>query len=297
MPIYLGLDCGGSSSRALAVDETGATRHMGQAGPANLSTTPPKRLETNVRKAVEGCPSPNFVAGCFAGLLTAEDRERALALLRHIAPHAVCRAEPDYTAALLACDPSTDICIIGGTGSLICSRSEGKVVKSGGGGYLLGDFGSASQYGRAVLQHFLMAGRDATSDESKKLIEKQFDSLEENEVIAGLYRGGAPAARLAKLMPAIAKDALAGEPYAIQTLKEQTAALAAITRTHYDRHHSASRSITISLAGGLWDASPVFQSQLETALCAAFSEVELSFLRIARPPVQGAVRLAKELER
>jgi glucosamine kinase len=297
MPIYLGLDCGGSSCRTLALDEAGNTIHMGQAGPANLASTPPKRLEKNVLKALEGCPPPDFVAGCFAGLLTEDDRQRAIAMLKEFAPSAAIRAEPDYAAALMACEPGTDICLIGGTGSLVCSYVGGKVVKSGGGGYLLGDFGSACQYGRAVLQYFMVVGADGLSETTRGLIERQFGSLNENDVLAALYRGGAPAARLAKLAPAIARDALAGEPYAMQAIKEQTAALASIVRTHFERFHGHKRSLSICLAGGLWDASPIFQSQLEAALCAAFSEVELTFSRIARPPVHGAVRLAQELER
>ena len=296
MPVFLGLDCGGSSCRALAVDEAGATLHIGQSGPANLASTPPKRLEANVRKAVEGCPTPDFVAGCFAGLLIGEDRQRAVALLQDIAPKAMIRAEPDYVAALLACEPDTDICVVAGTGSLVCSQIDGKFMKSGGGGYLLGDYGSASQYGKRVLQHYLSAP-DETSEGTKTRIEKQFCSLDSNEVIAGLYRGGSPAARLAKLMPAIAKDFQSGSSYAIHALEEQTAALAGIIRTHFDRFLSARRSIKICLVGGLWEASPVFQSQLEAATCAVFPEVELTFSRVARPPVQGAVRLAQELQR
>jgi len=297
MPLYLGLDCGGSSCRCLALDGAGTPVHMGQGGPANLASTPPKRLEANVRKALNGCPPPDFVAGCFAGLLTQTDRDRAIELLQEIAPNAKIRAEPDYAAALMACEPGTDICLVGGTGSLVCSNFEGRVVKSGGGGYLLGDVGSASQYGRALLQHFLVVGADCLSENTKKVIDKQFESLIENEVLATLYRGGAPAARLAKLAPALARDAQSGEPYAVQALKEQTAAMASIVRIHFERFHRQKRTLNICLAGGLWEASPVFQSQLEAALCAAFSEVELTFSRIARPPVHGAVRLAQELER
>lgn len=296
MPIYLGLDCGGSSCRALALDDTGATVHVGQSGPANLASTPPKRLEANVQKACAGCPPPDFVAGCFAGLLTADDRRRATELLATIAPGAKIRAEPDYVAALMACEPGTDLCLVGGTGSLVCSRVGDRVIRSGGGGYLLGDVGSACHYGRVALQHFLIVGAERASENLRAAVLKQFDSLDENEVLAKLYRGGAPAARLAKLAPAFAKDVQQGEAYAQQALREQTAALASIVRAHVDRYHPGQNSIQICLSGGLWDAGSVFQSQLEAALCAAFSETELRFARIARPPVQGAVRLAQELE-
>ncbi|HRK20338.1 MAG TPA: BadF/BadG/BcrA/BcrD ATPase family protein [Fimbriimonadaceae bacterium] len=295
MPIFVGLDCGGSSCRALAVDDAGNQVHIGQSGPANLASTPPKRLETNVLKTLDGCPSPDFVAGCFAGLLTEDDRRRALELLSWAAPRAKVIAEPDYVAAYLACDEDTDICLIAGTGSLICSRYEGKVVKSGGGGYLLGDFGSACQYGRAVLSQFLVVGESGMTEPTRSLIEKQFGSTQENEVLAGLYRGGAPAARLAKLAPAISRDANAGEPYALLALREQTAHLASILRSHADRYHKGATELRICLAGGLWEASPIFQSQLEMAVNAALAGYGPTLTRLARPPVQGAVRLAQQL--
>lgn len=297
MPVYLGLDCGGSSCRSLAVDEQNVPVHSGQAGPANLASTPPKRLEANVRKALEGSPPADYIAGCFAGLLTADDRSRAIELLRQVSPRAIIRAEPDYVAALMACEPDTDICIVGGTGSLICSRFQGRVVKSGGGGYLLGDVGSACQYGRAALQHFLLRGALHVSQTLRAAIEKQYDSLDENEVLAKLYRGGAPAARLAKLAPILAKDAAQQEPYAVQAVREQTAALASVVAAHVERFHSESRSLNVCLAGGLWEASSIFQPQLEVALGALLPSVALKFSRISRPPVQGAVRLAQELER
>jgi N-acetylglucosamine kinase-like BadF-type ATPase len=296
MPTYLGLDCGGSSTRALALNENCAVLHTGHAGPANLASTPPKRLEANVKKAAEGCPAPDFIAGCFAGLLTSDDRARAIELLQQIAPQAKIRAEPDYVAALMACEPDTDLCLVGGTGSLVCSRIGDKVVRSGGGGYLLGDVGSACQYGRAALQHFLIAGPEHASENLKGAVLKHFETLEENEVLAKLYRGGAPAARLAKLAPVFSKEAANGEPYAQQALREQTAAMASIVRAHVDRYHPEKRALDICLAGGLWEAGAVFQSQLEAALGVALSEIELRFSRIARPPVQGAVRLAQELE-
>lgn len=295
MPIFVGLDCGGSSCRALAVDEAGNPVHSGQSGPANLASTPPKRLETNVLKTLEGCPAPDFVAGCFAGLLTEDDRRRALELLSWAAPRAKVVAEPDYVAALMACDEGTDICLIAGTGSLICSRFEGKVVKSGGGGYLLGDVGSACQYGRAVLSHFLIVGADGLTESTRALIVKHFGSSAENEILAALYRGGAPAARLAKLAPAIAKDAHAGEAYALQALRDQTAHLASILRSHADRYHKEAVELRICLAGGLWEASPIFQNQLESAVNAALAGYGPTMSRLARPPVQGAVRLAQQL--
>jgi glucosamine kinase len=294
MSIFLGLDCGGSSCRAVAVDEAGAILHQGQAGPANLASTPPGKLQSHVIKSSKDAPRPDFVCACFAGLLIQDDRLRAEEMLRTVFPGAEVRAEPDYYAALMASDDA-DICVIAGTGSLVCSRHEGRLVKSGGRGYILGDIGSAYQYGRAAMLHFLDAGSGNVSESLRKLIEERFGSLTENDVLAKLYRGGLPAAQLAKLAPAFAKDARAGAEYTVPVLEEQSAGLARIVASHAERYIGRTPELSISLAGGLWESSTVFRNAFESKLRAMIPHSALTLMRIARPPVHGAVQLAREL--
>lgn len=294
MAIYLGLDCGGSSCRAVVVDDQGTILHQGQAGPANLASTPPGKLLSHVQKASREGPMPTHVCGCFAGLLTEDDRLRAEEMLRSVFSGAKVRAEPDYYAAFMASDHA-DICVIAGTGSLVCSRSDGRFVKSGGRGYILGDIGSAYQYGRAALLHFLDLGPDRVSDALARVVSERFASDRENEILAKLYRGGLPAAQLAKLATVFAKDVRAGEHYAVETLEAQTNGLANIVKGHVEKHMPNHSTLSISLAGGLWEGSPIYRTSFESALQQALPGVELEVARIARPPVHGAVQLAREL--
>src|SRR5205807_213868 len=145
----------------------GNTVFRGEAGPANLSTTPNDQLQANLRKALHNAPQPNFACACFAGLATEDDRQRATIILAELFPKARLRIERDYPAAFVASPDGTDVCVIAGTGSLVCSRiaSESEIQnpkskiqnfqKSGGNGYVLGDDGSAFQYGRALLRHHI----------------------------------------------------------------------------------------------------------------------------------------------
>jgi N-acetylglucosamine kinase-like BadF-type ATPase len=188
-----------------------------------------------------------------------------------------------------------DICVIAGTGSIVCSRNNGKLAKSGGGGFILGDQGSAFQYGRAAMRHFLDVGAAGASEALRKAIEDRFGSLEENEVLARLYRGGLPAAQLAKLATAFSKDVRNNEPYALQVLEEQTIGLALIVKQHVGKHFAKCPELTVSLAGGLWEGSTVYRNAFEAELREIMPEVALTLMRISRPPVQGAVQLAREL--
>jgi glucosamine kinase len=297
MPVFLGLDCGGSSCRALAVDHNGEVVHQGQSGPANLASTYPHKIREHLCQAVKGCPEPDAVAACFAGLLIDEDRKRAEGLLKGLFPAAKLQAQPDYFAALWVC-PDPSICVIAGTGSLVASRNQGRVVKSGGGGYLIGDPGSTFQYGRDALRHFLAHGPDGVSEKLRTTVEGRFGLWEgENVLLAKLYRGATPVAAVAKLASALAADAKAGETYAVDSVRCHSKELAAVVATHIERQFADAKSVGIHLAGGLWEASGLFKAKLEEDLRAELPGITLEIQRIGKAPVHGAVELAKEMLR
>jgi N-acetylglucosamine kinase-like BadF-type ATPase len=293
MPLFLGLDCGGSSSRALAVDESGEVVFQAQGGPANLVSTPAKKLENSLRQATLNCPPVDFVCGCFAGLLTKEDEERAKNYLSSLFPKAQIRATPDYAAALYASDEGTDVCVIAGTGSLVCSRGAQGIAKSGGRGYLLGDDGSAFQYGRAALMSYLAAPAKA-SPQLTSTIHKLFGKTEP-EIVSRLYRAGSPQAGLAKLAKACGVDAAHGVAYAVEALETQSSALAHIVSGHIGQNLPGQSRLGICLAGGLWQTSGVYQETFMKELNQIANGIEFDVQRIQNPPVWGAARLAKEM--
>lgn len=305
MPTYVGLDCGGSSSRVVAMDHTGAILFQGQSGGANLASTPERIIGANLRKAALGCPQSDFVCGCFAGLLTQEDRDRALIHLSHAFPGAVVKAEPDYAAALYATAMKPDVCVIAGTGSLVCSSIQGKICKSGGGGFVLGDFGSAFQIGKEALQHYLF-GLESPTPALKEGVCQLFGSLEPNPIVAKFYKITSPAAHLAKLAKVVSHDANAGSQYAIEIIDSNMSKLADIVKRHmleynlgqspFDQREKVSMpSFSILLAGGVWKAGHTFRDAFYSHIQERFNCDSIHTQVIDQPPVRGALRLAKEL--
>src|SRR5579885_573467 len=117
MAVFVGLDCGGSSTRVLAIDENGKPLFRGQSGPANLLSTPKALILKNLQAATRKCPPPVSVCGCFAGLVDDAVRKQANQLLKQVFPSVKkIRSEADYVAALAACGAETDVCVIAGTG-------------------------------------------------------------------------------------------------------------------------------------------------------------------------------------
>lgn len=295
MSVFVGLDCGGSSSRVLAINESGEILFQGQSGAANLVSTPEGRLRRNLLNATKGCPKPDYVCGCFAGLINSTARDRGIKILQETFEwEADYRAEPDYTAALYA-STEADVCVISGTGSLVCSRPNGKIVKSGGRGYILGDEGSGYYFGRDALQHFLLNPAEASSYLRQQILDV-FGSLEESEIVTGVYKAPTPATILARLVKAVGHDANDGESYALESMERNLADLAGVVTKHVVAHHPGATRLSVSLAGGVWKASGKFKEVFLQHLEAMNPGVEWEAHRLLKPPLHGAVELAREMQ-
>lgn len=295
MSVYVGLDCGGSSTRVLAIDQEGNVVCQGQSGAANLASTPESRIRRHLSSAARDCPKADFVCGCFAGLVNEDLRNRGLDYLNEAFPGAKVRAEPDFMAVYYAAPPDTDVCVIAGTGSLVFSVLPTGLVKSGGRGYILGDLGSGFTYGRDAINHFLDHPREA-SPYLRQTISDQFKTTDPGEIIGTVYRAATPAAFLGKLAKALAIDAKNEEPYALASIERNTHDLADITVEHINQHLPNSKTLSICLAGGVWKAAHNFADRYASHLRSMMTERELNLVRVARPPLYGAVELARQLE-
>jgi N-acetylglucosamine kinase-like BadF-type ATPase len=250
-------------------------------------------LRRNLQSAAQGCPPADSVCGCFAGLVNEDLRARGEGLLRDIFRGAKVRAEPDFAAAFFASAPGTDVCVIAGTGSLVCSLYEGKLVKSGGRGFLLGDFGSGFHFGRDALIHFLDHPTTSSLALRQKVTEL-FDSSDPGTILESVYKAASPAGVLAKLAKPLGHDAQNGETYAKDSLTRNFGLLTGIVREHVDRFLTISGRVSVSLSGGVWRAAPIFVTCFEHALQTALPARQVAVRRISQPPVAGAVALARD---
>ncbi len=275
----------------MVIDGDGEPVFLSQGGSANLATTCEFTLVRSLQRALEGVPEVTATCACFAGLMTDESREEALHLVTPLVKSERFRIEPDYAAALRACPEGTDICIIAGTGSVICSRTETGLVKSGGGGYLLGDEGSGFQYGRAALAHYI---RDpaGSSDALRSAVKCLFDTTEPNRVVERVYAANAPAPLMAGLATALMKDAQDRRPYAMEVIATQSELLAQLAASHLSTHHPDKSEPLFGLAGGLWKRG-AFRDSFTSALVNLIPQATAH--KSEMPPVRGAALLAREL--
>ncbi len=293
MATYLGLDCGGTRTTAL-LREGVQILFRGEGGPANVARPGSTGWQESLRQATQGCPSPSVVCGAFSGLITDTQQEEVKGFLQELFPGAEIFVIPDYEAALRACKGDVDVCVIAGTGSYVASYGRGgKIHGTGGKGYLLGDEGSAFQYGREVFLHFLEAPEYEVSPSLRRAILEVFGTENPKTALAILYQSPDPVYLLASLAPAFARDAERGEIYALKALRIHPGKLAHLVSIHLREYHPELLRARVGCQGGLWK-EPVFRK--------AFSEQLTFWCRVEEvvakfdlpPPVYGATLIAEE---
>ncbi|MGN6791652.1 MAG: N-acetylglucosamine kinase [Streptosporangiaceae bacterium] len=289
--VVIGIDAGGSSTRARAVLR-GSVVHEGTGGPGNPVMADPETLRVSYHAALAGCPAPSRVAACVSGTSRAERRAEIEQLLADRFPDAQVRVLPDYTACVMAAPRGTDVCIVAGTGSVVCSQAaDGSFRVTGGHGWILGDHGSAARLGRAALEHFVV-DPDRAPASFRDVIFQMFGSSDWRAVVNAVHAAANPAPLLARAAPLLTAAAEGQLPWAVSLLDEEMTTLAKAAVRHIEQYTPGARQVRVALSGGVW-ASKAARASITQALARATDDT-ISVARSMRDPLDGAVLLAAE---
>jgi N-acetylglucosamine kinase-like BadF-type ATPase len=290
--VVLGIDAGGSRTRARATRH-GKVIYEGAGGPGNPFTTDLETLHASYLAALGGCPLPARVAACVSGAGRESRRAQITALLTDRFPGADVLVVPDYVAAFLAAPAGTDVCVVAGTGSVVCSEAaDGTYPVSGGQGWILGDHGSATRLGRAALEQFV-ADPASANPSFTVAVEREFGASDWRLVVSAVSSARNPAPLLARAAPLLTAAAESSVPWAVDCLDAEMTTLAATAAGHIERHLSGAAELSVALSGGVW-SSPLARSALIAAL-AQRCRCPVRVTRSSRDPVEGAVRLAARM--
>ncbi|CCO35864.1 N-acetylmuramic acid 6-phosphate etherase [Rhizoctonia solani AG-1 IB] len=182
-PLFLCLDCGGSKTAAVLVDNSGNVVGRGTGGPSNFMDVGMNAFLRSVKTAVQAAleeavgsktalplSSPIMSAAWF-GISGCDRPADAVALQLPLSelltipvPRLVIANDSHLLASPLSSHPDAKsaIVVIGGTGSNCVSfkRKDGQagleeLSRSGGWGWILGDEGSGFDVGRTAVRHVL----------------------------------------------------------------------------------------------------------------------------------------------
>src|SRR3982074_293114 len=183
--LVVGLDAGGTKTRAFAVTRAGDVVGRGAGGGANLLSSPDPQgsIAAALREALAGRLPDAVVLSCAGGEREADraegraipasplrpaavvrscagggreaDRAKGRAILASLlGPDVAVEVTHDAKAALYAGNPAgCGVVLISGTGSIAYGRNDrGDEARCGGWGYLVGDEGSAVWIGQEGLR-------------------------------------------------------------------------------------------------------------------------------------------------
>ncbi|WP_461124103.1 N-acetylglucosamine kinase [Saccharothrix stipae] len=183
MGFVVGLDAGGTSTRALVLDLDGTRLGAGVAGGANPNSHPPESAAAHVRQALTAALDGLDAGKVEAGVLGMAGSSKllsdpAVAALFEAAwsgagLRCAMRVITDCEAAFATGSASPDgTVLVAGTGSIAARIENHELVATAGGyGWLLGDEGSAFWLGREAVRATLLAlEQDAVDDLSAAVL-------------------------------------------------------------------------------------------------------------------------------
>lgn len=298
MRYVLGVDAGGTKTRALLADETGRVVAGSLAEGANLKIHGELEVEKVLHRLIEDCESqsgarPDAVVLGAAGADRPHDHAVLRAILTRIGLKNRVVVTNDARIAFVAGSPERiGLALVCGTGSIAWGRNRsGEVARSGGWGWRLGDEGSGFWIGERAIREVLRAadGRAPATSLQARLLE-HFGIGRPEEILEPVYDGDYPRHEVAMFALRVGEMARGGDPVARGILEAAIGELSLAAKSVIERLRLEDAAYDVVLSGGTFRGLPELESGVSAALCSGRARVQ----RLDEEPALGAVRLALE---
>ena len=294
--LFLGVDGGQSSTKAVIADETGMILCRGSAGPCNHVASREEgqqKLAATVRECVEAAlksigfsfDETVFESACFGMSGGPDDK---VEILRRVLRCGHLTVTHDGAIALMGATAGRPgVIVIGGTGSFAFGRnSEGKEARAGGWGYIFGDEGGAFDIVRQATRAMLREheGHGAKTDLTRLLLPAA-SADDANQMLHAFYTSAWPRSRVAALATHVDAAAQRGDEVALEILRTAGRQLAQLATSLEQRIFQTADLVPVAAIGG------VFRSQVISASFrdACSSSRKLQSIRAAFAPDAGAL--------
>jgi len=240
MEMYLGIDGGGTHTRARLVSADGIVLGIGEAGPANTPSGLAQGLlaieEAYSQAVAEAGLTEAEISAIHAGMGIAGLNRRGVleGLQAHDFPFATTAFASDAAIANLGAHEGADgAIVVVGTGSIGFARVGEDIFTIGGYGFPVSDEGSGAEVGLRAIRRALWArdGRIPHSPMTQEVLDRFHGSA--GEIVDWTMR--ATPADYAEFAPMVLDHAIHGEPNAELIVQESARRIEAIVRTMLDR--------------------------------------------------------------
>jgi N-acetylglucosamine kinase-like BadF-type ATPase len=293
---YLGVDGGGTATRAVVVSAGGKVLAVGEAGPSNPVAVGADVALARILEAVGGasekCGVDRFKASRLgvAGTDRSRLRDKILAGLPNSYGDAAVTS--DAAAALAGatgCRPG--LVVIAGTGSIAYGENrQGLKARAGGWGWKLGDEGSGYTIGRNAIVAALRAHNGRASPTAlSELILNHLGLNAMEEIVDWMYAPGREPRDVAYLVPLVREAEAEGDEAAKLVMAEAGAELGHVANAVI-RRLGLTGEFPLALSGGVFKQPSVYIMAFEEVVRREAPDCAL--MRPRMPPVLGAALLA-----
>ena len=295
--LFLGIDGGGSSTRALVIDAAGAVVGRGTAGQSNPNHAGWDGVATAIKEAVAATSVAGPFAGVHAGIAgvaTPEARAKVCAIVNELGlgPPGVVGAGHDLEIALAgALSGRPGVVLVAGTGSASFGRNaKGDTWQAGGWGHLLDDGGGAYWLGlRAIIAAVRAEDGRGAATELRAAVLDATGVASLREVLARLQDGRLDRPTVAALAPLVLNAAQRRDPPALVVVALGAAELAIMAGTVASKLGFLDGNVEVAITGGT-AASAFYAAAIEMSV-----KKRIVGTRIVRPELSamaGAAILA-----
>jgi N-acetylglucosamine kinase-like BadF-type ATPase len=300
MQLLLGIDGGGSLTRAAIADSSGTVLGKGRAGSSNYQSVGFTAATQALQQAIDAARVDAridshipFDAACFglAGAGRPEDQMRFVAWAEESRIATNIRCVSDAEIILAAGTPKRwGVALISGTGSVCWARSpDGTSIRVGGWGYLLGDEGSGYDLALRALRTVAQTADGRAAAHSLLAAVLEYCGLvQPTQLIGYIYRSELTRAAIAEISKLVLQLAEAGDTHAVALIEQAADELAdmltvAVRKLGID-------APPVALAGGLFATSLLMRAALLSRVSTPLGPVTY-----VDDPVVGAITLARGL--
>jgi N-acetylglucosamine kinase-like BadF-type ATPase len=301
--LYIGIDGGGTRTRAVLAGSDLEERGRGASGPANVATRPlPRVLETLEEAITDALASAgaraedlSAVSCGLAGVESSGSSGRLFAALEERWGKGRVLVTTDARAALAgAADGDVDepgVVLIAGTGAIAFGRGrDGQEARAGGWGPVIGDEGSGYAMARQALAAVVrdLDGRGPKTSMTDLLFTAE-GTRSATELVQKIHRSDGGAGDVAAYFPVVLAAARLGDAEAIRILAEAGSELALAATTVVRKLGLESAAFKVSTVGGVFSAGELLLGPLREGLRRVAPRALLG--PPAHSPEIGAIRL------
>lgn len=299
--LVLGVDGGGTRTRAVITDARQNVLGEGVAGPSNPLRVGVNRAAAEVRAAVdEACQKAHIARGeiaaaevGLAGVRTTEVRGRMREALTGLGVGVLDVVTDAEIALYGASEGNPGVVVIAGTGSVCLGRgSRGAEAWAGGWGPLAGDEGSGAWIARQALQRIAQAadGRGQATAMSAATL-KYFAIASVEELSAAIYSPSMTNDRIAGFGAHVIRAAQDRDGVAVEILRVAGEELGRAAATVIRKLGLEQAVVPVAYTGGVFAAGELVLASLREELRRVAPRHQLMQPRLA--PALAAARMAQ----